>query len=85
MQYHIAMAKGRRIVDRMRRSPLDWRIEDFKTVARAYGIPYRQPGTSHVTFCFSDRLVTVPAHKPVKPVYVQQFVRAITDMEGRDD
>jgi hypothetical protein len=42
----------------------------------------RQPGTSHVTFSYSGLPpLTVPAHKPIKPIYVIKFV-ALLEMIG---
>jgi len=34
----------------MRNNPLDWQIETLKDIAKRFGIDWRQPGTSHVTF-----------------------------------
>jgi hypothetical protein len=68
----------------MRNNPRDWRIDDLMTVARRCGINWRQPGTSHVTFRIpGGEKLTVPAHKPIKPVYVRQFV-ALVDSLGAD-
>ena len=44
------MSKADKILEKMRNNPHDWRIESLKTVASAYQIQWRQPGTSHVTF-----------------------------------
>ena len=70
----------------MRSHPQDWRIEDVKTVARHYGIAYRQQGTSHVTLRYPGKpLVVVPAKRPIKPPYVRQFlllVDSIRDIAG---
>lgn len=69
------MSKIEKILEKMRHNPRDWRIEDIKTLAERYKIDYRQPGTSHVTFRFTNgEKLTVPAHKPVKPIYVQKFI-----------
>ncbi len=42
------------------------------------GLDYRQPGASHVVFSFPgfDPL-SVPAKKPIKPIYVRLFVKLI--------
>ena len=56
----------------------DWTIHDLQGIAQRYGIDYRQPGTSHVTFsCSNGVCLTVPAHKPIKPVYVKKFVAMV--------
>lgn len=68
-----------RLLARMRRNPRgDWRIGQLKTIADRHGIPYRQPGTSHVIFAPPGRnVLSVPARRPIKPVYVRQFVAMI--------
>jgi hypothetical protein len=38
----------------------------------------------HVSGAGSDK-VTVPAHKPIKPVYVRQFVALIDSLENEGD
>jgi hypothetical protein len=50
-------------------------LEDVKILAERYGIAYRQPGTSHVTFrsIAGDKL-TIPAHKAI---YIKQFIALI--------
>ena len=66
----------------MRNSPRDWTIEDLKTLAKRHGVDWRQPGTSHVTFSHSaSPPLTVPARKPIKPIYVTKFI-ALLEMIG---
>jgi hypothetical protein len=70
----------------MRQNAKNWRIEDLQTLARHYGIGYRQNGTSHVFFTFDPGYLPVPAHRPIKPVYVKQFVELLDAMlAGRKD
>jgi hypothetical protein len=69
-----------------RRNPsADWRIEQLKAVADRYGIAHRQPGASHVTFRppRGDKL-TVPARRPIKPVYIRKFLALIEALETAD-
>ncbi|KXF76862.1 hypothetical protein ATN84_12675 [Paramesorhizobium deserti] len=69
----------------MRNNPRDWSIDDLTTLASRKGIDWRQPGTSHVTFSYPGHVpLTVPAHKPIKPVYVKKFLELI-DRAGEDD
>lgn len=69
-------------MERLRNNPRDWRIEDLKTIADRYGIAWRQQGTSHVTFRHPEAAkVSVPAHKPIKAVYIRQFL-AMIDLIG---
>ncbi|MCZ2152231.1 MAG: hypothetical protein LC126_31190 [Bryobacterales bacterium] len=74
------MSNARKLIARMRRTPHDWRIEDFKVVADSLGISYDQHGTSHVVFRHPNAgRLSVPARRPIKPVYVRLFV----DFAGR--
>lgn len=80
------MTSAGKKLDAMRTNPRDWRIDDLKTVARRHGVEWEQPGTSHVTFrAPGGGKVTVPAHKPIKPIYVRQFVALIDSLEGDGD
>jgi hypothetical protein len=80
------MAGPDKTLVRMRANPRDWRIEDLKTVARRYDVTWRQPGTSHVTFrAPGGGKVTVPARKPIKPVYIRQFVALIESLGAERD
>ena len=44
-----------------------------------FGINLRKPGGSHVYFTHPAVAegVSVPAHRPIKPVYVRAFVRLV--------
>jgi hypothetical protein len=69
------MSKFDKLIIKMRANPRDWRIDDLKAVAERLSIVYRQPGTSHVTFRLPNGTkLTVPAHKPIKPIYIKQFL-----------
>jgi hypothetical protein len=77
------MARVDKTLARMQRNPKGWRIEDLKRLAARFDIDWRQPGTSHVTFSYPGLLpVTVPSHKPIKPIYVRQFLRLIGQVQG---
>jgi hypothetical protein len=58
----------------------------MKTLAQRYGVDWRQPGTSHVTFSYPGMPpLTVPAHKPIKPIYVMRFVDLLETIGERND
>ena len=56
-------------------------MADLQALARRYGVDYRQPGTSHVTFSCSKGCLTVPAHKPIKPVYIKNFIELLESIQ----
>jgi hypothetical protein len=80
------MTVATKILGKMRNNPTGWRIEDLKTVADRFKIEYRQPGTSHVTFRLpSGAKLTVPARRPIKPVYVKKFLELIDEVAHEKD
>lgn len=69
------MSTAKKLLDAMRRNPMDWRIEQIQTVAFSLGIEVRSDGGSHRVFSHPVAgALSVPAHRPIKPVYVRQFV-----------
>ena len=73
------MNTATKLLDAMRNNPLDWRIEQLQTVARQFGVAVRCDGGSHHVFSHNAvaDIVSVPAHRPIKPVYVRQFVALV--------
>ena len=76
------MAKAHKLLKRMRNNPAgDWLIDDVQRVCdQIPGAELLPP--SHGTHfkvthpCISD-ILTVPAHKPLKAVYVKRFISMI--------
>ncbi len=80
------VTKLEKLLARMRNNPRDWSMEDLKALAARHRIDWRQPGTSHVTFSSPGRPpLTVPAHKPIKPVYVTQFLALIDSVGDKSE
>jgi hypothetical protein len=70
------MNSATKLLEAMRQNPRDWRMEQLQTVARKFALSVRHDGGSHYVFSHDAiaGIVTVPAHRPIKPVYVRQFV-----------
>lgn len=77
------MAKSEKILNKMKANSKDWRIEQLESIAKQYGVGIRKSGGSHVIFDHNDwvELLSVPAHRPIKPVYVKKFVALIEKLE----
>lgn len=73
------MSKIEKLIASMKQHPKgDWLIDDLKRVAQRFEIEFRQPGNSHVTFrTLSGQKLTIPAHKPIKPIYIKMFIELI--------
>ena len=78
------MTKLDKVLARMRNNPRDdWSIDDLKSLADRFEIDHRQPGTSHVTFSVAGlEPVTVPAHKPIKSIYIIRFLGLLDRVEA---
>jgi hypothetical protein len=76
------MTKADKILDKMRRNPRDWRIEDLESLAARHGLEVRKPGGSHAIFfhILSGRQLSVPAKRPIKPVYVSAFIALLDEI-----
>ncbi|MCM1512528.1 MAG: hypothetical protein NC112_05410 [Oxalobacter formigenes] len=81
------MSKISKLLDAMKANPKDWRIEDLKTVARRLRIEIRNDGGSHHVFSYPglSKAVSVPAHRPIKPVYIRAFVEFCNQVKEEND
>ena len=75
-------------LDKMRKNPMGWRIEELQAVAQENFVDWRRPGRvgSHVIFSAPDvrEIVSVPSRRPIKQVYVKQFLALIDAARGRE-
>ena len=74
------MARGDKLLARMRANPRDWRIEDVETVCRAFGLDFDRPsGGSHYGISDPTQVahLTVPFARPIKPIYIRHLVRFV--------
>ncbi|RXD03366.1 addiction module toxin, HicA family [Sphingomonas sp. UV9] len=74
------MSRGDRLLEAMRANPRDWRIQDVVAACAAFGIACSAPRNgSHykVKHAGQIEILTIPAHRPIKPVYIRDLVRFI--------
>ena len=79
------MSRSGKLLERMRESPRDWRIEDVVAVCTAAGIACTAPRKgSHYKVKHVDRIeiLTIPAHRPIKPVYIRALVAFVDAVQG---
>jgi len=73
----------------MRANPRDWRIEDVRTLCRAFDLDFDAPsGGSHygVSDPMQERHVTIPFARPIKPVYIKRLVSFVAAvLAARED
>jgi len=76
------MSKSDKILKKMMNNPRGWRIDQIISIASDLGFSASRPGkgSSHVTLRHPSGLrLTVPAHRPIKPIYVKKFLVLIEE------
>jgi len=78
------MSKFEKMIQKMRNNPKDWKLDTLESLAKRFGVQIRKSGGSHVVFMHvkSNIVVTVPAKRPIKAVYINQFLALIDDIGG---
>lgn len=74
------MAKGAKLLEGMRANPRDWRMDDISVLCAAFGIACTAPrGGSHYKIKHEriDEILTIPARRPIKPVYIRDLVQFV--------
>lgn len=82
MQYHHGMVKAAKLLQKMRTSPkADWTPENIRSLCKAYDVKIRQRGTSHAVLTNTKGAhLTIPMHKPIKPVYIRLLIQLLEDV-----
>ena len=77
------MVRGAKLIDAMRANPqADWTPENVRAVARANELTLRQRGTSHAVLTNTlGQHLTIPMHKPIKPVYIRRLVEFVEEAQ----
>lgn len=83
------MSRGDKRLEDMRNNPrADWQISDIRVVCDAFGVTLTEPaGGSHYKVSH-ERLrdiLTIPARRPIKPVYIKSFVAFVDEVKDKID
>ncbi len=85
------MSRTNKLLEKMRRNPAgDWMIADIQTLCKSLGWDCLPPkgGGSHwkVAAPGVDMILTIPAKRPIKPVYIRKLVEmAKGEKNGKED
>ena len=86
------MSSAKKLLAKMRVNPRgDWTIDDIMKVCRHFnelGVECKPPkrGSHHkVTFAQVLDILTIPADRPIKPVYVKRFVSIIDSITDNEE
>ena len=76
------MSRSEKRLARMRNNPQGWVLDDLIAVANQHGIQLKNQVGSHATFSHPSvrEILTVPAKRPIKSVYVKKFVAMVDEV-----
>ena len=75
------MARIDKYLKKMQQNPRDWRIDDIKVIATSLNIQWIHDGGSHVIFRSPNgRHLSIPAHRPIKPIYITEFLSLVNSL-----
>ena len=81
------MAGADKLLADTRVNPRDWRIADVERLCGAFGIACTPPRTgSHykISHSAAAMILTIPAHRPIKPVYIRELVKLVDAVREQD-
>lgn len=80
------MTQAEKRLRKMRQNPRNWRIEDIQGLANSFGIEWLHDGGSHVIFRspYGEHL-SIPAHRPIKPIYITKFLALVANIEEANE
>ncbi len=83
------MTKAAKRLDGMRRNPRDdWGIEDVQSVCDSEEIVCSPPTRGDhykISHPSQPEILTIPAHRPIKPVYIRRLLAFIDRVRENDD
>ena len=82
------MGRGDKLLEKMRANPRDWRIEDVERLCASFRVactPPRKGSHYKVKHPGQDEILTIPAHRPIKAVYIADLVRFIERVIEADE
>ena len=69
------MTQREKTIRKMKNNPKgDWTIKDCQSLAGFHEIRWEHDGGSHCIFDFGEVSLSVPAKRPIKPIYIKQFL-----------
>ena len=69
------MSKIDKLIEKLRNNPRDTNISTIRKILDKYGLEYIWGKGDHlnVKHPHIDYILTIPAHKPIKPIYIINF------------
>ncbi len=82
------MAQADKMLTRMRANPKgDWTIEDVERVCRRFGLACSAPKRGDhykVSHPAIPEILTIPAQRPIRPIYIRRLIAMVDAVEGSE-
>ena len=81
----VGLTQDDKLIRTMRDNPKDWKIGDVERACRLFGINCSAPSRgSHYKLQHPKirGILTVPARKPIKPIYIKLLLEMIDSLEN---
>jgi hypothetical protein len=80
------LSTAQKLIQAMTSNPRDWLIDQVHTVAKASGLTVHCPGGSHhIVRNAAGAKISIPAHRPIKEVYIKKLIRLIKTGKGDNE
>jgi len=71
------VSAARKLFQQMSANCRDWQLDDALTLAKACGFTWRRTAGSHVVLKHGRHRLTIPAARPIKPIYIRRLLELI--------
>ena len=81
------MSKIDKLVEKLRNNPRDTNITMLRKVLDKYELEYIWGKGDHLNIKHPlvDYILTIPAHKPIKPIYIIMLLKMIDEVNGDEN
>jgi len=80
------MSRTDKLIEKLRNNPRDASIAQIRKILDRYGLQYVWGKGDHLNVKHPelDYILTIPAHKPIKPIYIIKLLKMIDDIKEDD-
>jgi len=76
------MSKIDKLIEKLRNNPRDTNIDSIRKILDKHGLEYVWGKGDHLNVKHPniDYILTIPAHKPIKPIYIIKLLKMIEEI-----
>ena len=76
------MSKIDKLIEKLRNNPRDTNVDNIRKILDKYGLEYVWGKGYHLNVKHPsiDYILTIPTHKPIKPIYIIKLLKMIDEI-----